>query len=331
MGGIVADPGFEAPPWCRGPHTQTLWPFLFRSRPRPRYRRERLELPDGDFLDLDWYGPADADSLVIILHGLEGSSSSHYVRALSHALDRVGLASVVMHQRGCGGEPNRLPRFYHGGETADFHFVLERLREARPDRGLYAVGYSLGGNILLKWLGEAGEDAFLEAAVAVSVPFRLDIGARRLERGVSRIYQAYLVGSMKRSVTRKRRFMDHPVNPATLSRCRTFEEIDTCLTAPLHGFRDATDYYSRSSCRQSLHGIRTPTLIIHARDDPFMTPAAVPEEDELSSTTRLELTRAGGHCGFVAGNPLRPRYWLDERIPSFIEAATSGSSAPVSG
>lgn len=317
--GVVAEPGFRAARWCGGPHAQTLWPYLFRVRPQPRYRRERLELPDGDFLDLDWAGPDDASGpLVVILHGLEGSSSSHYVRALAENLSRRGITSVVMHQRGCGGEPNRLPRFYHAGETGDLGYLLSRLRESSPER-LCAVGYSLGGNILLKWLGETGYDSLLDAAVGVSVPFRLDLGAQRLERGLSRLYQSYLVGSMKRSAAHKRRRMALPVDLEAVAACRTFVEIDTCLTAPLHGFRDARDYYERSSCRQFLGAIQTPTLIVHARDDPFMAPSGIPTAGELSSTVRLELSARGGHCGFVAGAPWRPRYWLDERVPAFIE------------
>lgn len=278
-----------------------------------------MELPDGDFLDLDWLGPA-ADCLVVVLHGLEGSSSSHYVRALAHNLAAFDIPSVVMHQRGCSGEPNRLARFYHGGETRDLRRVLEHCRRRRPDARLYAVGFSLGGNILLKWLGES-PDSLLDAAAAVSVPFRLDLGAQRLEHGLSRLYQAHLVNGMKRSVDRKRRRMPHPVDRRALSRCRTFEQIDTCLTAPLHGFRDARDYYARSSCRRFLGSIRTPTLIVHSLDDPFMTPAAVPGEEELSSAVTMELSRRGGHCGFVAGaTPFQPRYWLDRRLPEFIRS-----------
>jgi len=278
-----------------------------------------VDLPDGDFIDLDWYGPPHAGATVLILHGLEGSSSSHYVRGLSCALDRLGIRSVVMHQRGCSGEPNRLARFYHAGETGDLRVILDHLRQGSAGGRLYAVGYSLGGNILLKWLGTAPDDPLVDAAVAVSVPFRLDIGAERLKHGVSRAYQFFLLGSMKRSVAEKRQVMDHPTDSRELARCRTFEEIDTCLTAPLHGFRDARDYYQRSSSRQFLGAVVTPTLILHALDDPFMTPAAIPEPAELSPCVRLELSRHGGHCGFIAGSiPLRPRYWLEERIPAFI-------------
>ena len=318
---VVIESGFQAAPWCRGPHLQTVWPYLFRRHPRPQYRRRRLELPDGDFIDLDWLGPSRPGALVVVLHGLEGSSSSHYARALSQALADRGIAAVVMHQRGCSGEPNRLARFYHAGETADFMFVLQHCKRLLPDALRYAVGYSLGGNILLKWLGESGENSLLHGAAAVSAPFLLEIGAHRLEHGASRLYQAYLIRSMKRSVALKRRHMPYPVEDLTLSKCSTFEEIDTCLTAPLHGFLDARDYYQRSSCRPFLSEIRTPTLIVHARDDPFMTPAAIPEPHELSGSVQLELSHTGGHCGFVAGlSPLQPRYWLDRRIPDFIES-----------
>ncbi|MFZ0486001.1 MAG: hydrolase [Arenicellales bacterium] len=320
-GVVVTESGFRAAPWCRGGHVQTVWPYLFRLIPRPRYRRERLELPDGDFIDLDWLGPAEPRALVVILHGLEGSSSSHYVRALSQTLADRGVSSVVMHQRGCSGEPNRLARFYHAGETADFQVVLEHCRNLLPGMAVHAVGYSLGGNILLKRLGEDRDGPLPDAAVAVSVPFLLEVGARRLEHGISQLYQAHLIRGMKRSVAVKRGRMPYPIDEHTLSRCGTFEEIDTCLTAPLHGFVDAHDYYRQSSCRRFLPAIRTPTLIIHARNDPFMTPAVIPGPEELSGSTRLELSRSGGHCGFVSGlSPFKPRYWLDERIPDFIES-----------
>lgn len=319
QGGRAEGAAFRAAWWCRSPHLQTLWPYLFRLGPRPAYRRERFELPDGDFIDLDWSGPRDAGATVVMLHGLEGSSSSHYIRALSDRLALSGIRGVVMHQRGCSGEPNRLARFYHAGETHDLRRVLEHLRSMLPDSRLYGAGYSLGGNMLLKWLGEAGAEAMLDAAVAVSVPFRLDIGAKRLEHGFSRFYQAHLLRSMKRSVALKKQRMAHPVDNRELAACRTFEEIDNCLTAPLHGFRDARDYYARSSSRQFLGSIRVPTLILHAADDPFLTPAAIPAAAELSSQVRLELSPHGGHCGFLEGSiPLRPRYWLDERIPAFI-------------
>jgi len=318
-GGRVIESGFTAAWWCRGPHRQTLWPFLFRLRPRPSYRRERLELRDGDFIDLDWSGPSEAGTTVVMLHGLEGSSASHYIRALSRRLAAAGIRSVVMHQRGCSGEPNRLTRFYHGGETQDLRRVLAYLRDTLEPVPLYAVGYSLGGNMLLKWLGEAGADAMLEAAVAVSVPFRLEIGAKRLERGLSRLYQAHLLRSMKRSVALKKQRMAHPVDSRELAACRTFEKIDNCLTAPLHGFRDARDYYERSSCRPFLGSIRVPTLILHARDDPFLTPTAVPRAEELASPVRLELSKHGGHCGFI--EDLRLTSALDRYATDFFVSA----------
>lgn len=320
-GGRVVRSDFRAAWWGRDPHLQTLWPYLFRLHPRPSYRRERFELPDGDFVDLDWSGPRDADTTIVMLHGLGGSSSSHYIRALSHRLNMLGMRGVVMHQRGCSGEPNRLARFYHAGETDDLRRVLASLRTRLPGDRLGAAGYSLGGNMLLKWLGEAGADSMLDAAVAVSVPFDLEVGAQRLEQGLSQLYQAHLLRSMKHAVALKRRRMAYPVDSRELGRCKTFVEIDNCLTAPLHGFRDARDYYARSSARQFLGSIRIPTLILQAEDDPFLAPVAIPGDDELSPQVRLELSANGGHCGFLSGSmPLWPRYWLDERIPGFMQS-----------
>lgn len=287
-------------------------------------------MPDGDFLDLDWCGPRAKRGLVLILHGLEGSSNSHYVRGLAHTLAAAGIASVAMHQRGCSGEPNRLARFYHAGETGDLHRVLEHCRHRHPAAELYAVGYSLGGNILLNWLAQAAKP-LLTAAAAVSVPYRLEDGARRLESGLSRLYQARLVRGMKRSVARKGRRMAHPVDARLLAAARSFEQIDNCLTAPLHGFRDAQDYYTRCSARQYLGAIRTPTLLIHARDDPFMTPDTAPRPQELPAAVQLELSRHGGHCGFIAGGlPLRPRYWAEARLLAFIQAQ-GAAGVPASG
>ncbi len=226
-----------------------------------------------------------------------------------------------MHFRGCSGETNRLARSYHSGETGDLELVLRTLREREPGSPIALVGYSLGGNVLLKWLGQVGAAAHVDCAVAVSVPFELEKAAWRLERGFSRIYQARLLHSLKASVARKHRQELLPAELGDLSAVHSFRDFDDVVTAPLHGFRDASHYYQESSSRQYLKGIRVPTLILHALDDPFMTPDAVPTPAELSRCTTLELSRRGGHVGFVAGRwPWRPRYWLDERIPAFIHA-----------
>lgn len=308
---------FQPAWWCRGPHAQTLWPNLFRRRPRVALRRERLELPDGDFLDLDWT-LNDEGPIVVILHGLEGSSRSQYVRGLLKVLQAQGWRGLVLHFRGCSGEDNRLARGYHSGETGDLAWVIGQLREREPHTQIAAVGYSLGGNVLLKWLGERGADAPLQAAVAVSVPFILQEAADRFCRGFSRLYQWALLRSLKRNYRRKFASLPPPlaVDPISLNR---FWDFDDQVTAPLHGFDSAQHYYTVASSRQYLRGIRVPTLIVHSVDDPFMSPVVVPDASELSAHIDFELYSHGGHVGFVSGRwPWQPRYWLEERIPSFL-------------
>jgi predicted alpha/beta-fold hydrolase len=305
--------------WLPGGHLQTLWPNLARRRPRVELRRSRWELPDGDFLDLDWT-LGDGIATVLVLHGLEGSSGSHYARGLARALSQRGYRVAIMHFRGCTGEPNRLDRSYHSGETGDIDLVVRRLRRENPDGALAAVGYSLGGNVLLKWLGELGADAPVSAAVAVSVPFELASAADRLACGLSRVYQSKLLGSLRRKTLRKFARRPSPLDPDRVARLRTFREFDDYVTAPLHGFADADDYYARCSSRSFLKSIRTPTLILHALDDPFMTPEVVPSAAELSPQVTLEIAPHGGHVGFVSGPPWHPVYWLEERIPAFLDS-----------
>ena len=274
-------------------------------------------MPDGDFVDIDW---ADGSGpVVVILHGLQGSSRSPHVQGLLRALARRGWRGAVMHFRGCSGEPNRLPRIYHSGETGDVGHVLGRLRARHPSTAIAAVGYSLGGNVLLKWLAERGPDAELSAAVAVSVPFRLDRAADRLERGFSRLYKRHFIADLQRSVLAKFRRRPGPLDLDAVRRTRTFQGFDDEVTAPLHGFRDAAHYYDTSSCRQYLRGVARPTLVLHALDDPFITRDAAPRAEELAPCVRLELSLRGGHVGFVEGSaPWSARYWLEERIPCFL-------------
>ena len=311
---------FRAPWWCRGPHCQTLFPHLFRVRPALRLEPERLELPDGDFLDLVWTGPAEGP-VVIVLHGLEGSLRSHYAAGLMALLARRGYRAAFLHFRNTR-EPNRLPRSYHSGETGDLAHLVGHVT-ARTGRSAFAaVGYSLGGNVLLKWLGENGADAPLGTAVAVSVPFDLGEAANRMAQGASRLYQWRLVGSLCRSYRRKFARMPSPLT-VDLRRLRTFRQFDDAVTAPLHGFAGVDDYYGRSSSRPFLARIRVPTLLLHSRDDPFMWPHTPPRSGQLSPSVRLELSEHGGHVGFVNGPcpcPWRPRWWLEERIVAHLDA-----------
>ena len=281
-------------------------------------RRERWELADGDFLDVDWTG-RDSGPIVVVLHGLEGSVDSHYARGILTAIHGRGWRGALMHFRGCSGEPNRLSRGYHSGETGDLNAFVSKLLADYPGTALAVVGYSLGGNVLLKWLGESAAQKSIRCAVAVSVPFDLGNTADRLERGFSRTYQWWLLRSLHASAARKARLGLIPYEPDEIFRLRTFRAYDERLTAPLHGFAGAEDYYARSSSRQYLKDIAMPTLIVHALDDPLMSPDAAPRPDELSPAVEYDLSPRGGHVGFVAGPfPWRPRYWLEERIPKYL-------------
>ncbi|MGD2112104.1 MAG: hydrolase [Gammaproteobacteria bacterium] len=311
---MIATSRFKPAWWLPGAHLQTLYPSLCRRRRRPELRRERLELPDGDFLDLDWngrrYGP-----IVLVLHGLEGSLESHYTAGILAALGAQGFRAVLMYFRGCSGEPNRLRRSYHSGDSGDLHYVIDHISRHHPHTPLAVIGYSLGGNVLLKWLGEQGRHAPVATAVAVSVPFDLDAAAVKLERGFSRIYQRHLLGKLRRSVLAKSQRLPPPVPLDALETLTTFRAFDDAVTAPLHGFTGVHDYYARSSSRGYLRRIAVPVLIIHAVDDPFLPASAIPDEEDLAKPVTLELSQRGGHVGFVAGNwPLRAHYWLETRI-----------------
>lgn len=320
--------------WLPGPHLQTLWNPLCRQPPRLQRRRERLWLADGDFLDLDWHGRHDPKApLVLVLHGLTGSSSSRYVLGVQRALAARGWASAALNWRGCSGEPNLLARGYHSGASEDLAETLRHLRAQRPMAPLYAVGYSLGGNVLLKHLGESGGASQLQGAVAVSVPFRLDQCADRLGLGLSRIYQTHFMNQMVAYVKTKQRLFAHQGMAdrlATLEQLgpldgmRSFWDFDGRITAPLHGFRDAQDYYRRSSSRYFLGRIQTPTLIIQAADDPFVFRHSLPQTAELPACIQFELHAQGGHVGFVDGSPWRPGYYLERRIPQWLAARASG-------
>jgi len=310
--------------WLPGPHLQTLWPVLLRRVAKPALYRERLELPDGDFIDLDYSAelktlPAKTP-LVVVLHGLEGSSDSGYARGLLHALNQRGWTGAVMHFRGCSGEPNRLPRSYNAGDTGDLAYVVDLLQRRWPDKSLAAVGYSLGGSVLLNYLARQGKQCALSAAVAVSVPFRLEQAAWRMNQGLSRLYQWHLLRALRAGYQAK--FIgrkDAPVALEELHRLRDFFQFDDQITAPLHAYRDVDDYYQRASCRPRLQQIETPTLILHARDDPFMLPQTAPEPAELGPGVSLDLSNNGGHVGFIGGPwPWRACYWLEQRIPAFL-------------
>ena len=291
--------------------------------PLPAYRRERIDTPDGDFIDLDWAdarNPAVADQngaspLVVLFHGLEGSSRSHYARALMHAVVERGWRGVVVHFRGCSGEPNRRPRAYHSGDSAEIAWVLELL--GRSHAQLYAVGVSLGGNALLKYLGEQGSNARPQAAAAVSVPYDLAAANAMLSHGVGLLYSRHFLRTLiPRTLAKASRFPGHKGldRLAGLESARTLRDFDEAVTAPLHGFGGADDYYAKSSCGQYLAGITVPTLLLHAKNDPFLPAGAIPGPDRLPASVRMALSARGGHVGFVSGSPPGHLNWLPQRL-----------------
>ncbi len=321
---------FRPATWLPGGHLQTLFNPLLRKPPSLQRQRVRMTLSDGDYLDLDWHGSTQQSApIAILLHGLTGSSASLYILGQQRALAAVGWRSVAVNWRGCSGEPNHTARAYHSGASDDLAEVVEHIHNLNPDQPLFAVGYSLGGNVLLKYLGERGVDSPLHAAVAVSVPFRLDQCADRLQVGFSRVYQSRFMRDMLAYVANKKRLFQHQGLDAEYARLDvlgsldgmdSFWDFDGRITAPLHGFASAQDYYRRCSSRYFLGDIRLPTLIIQAQNDPFVYPHSLPESNELSASTEFELHQRGGHVGFVEGLPWRPGYYLERRIPQWLAA-----------
>lgn len=307
-------------------HTQTLYSSFFRKSPSLDFTIEKFELPDGDVLDCYWYDKPKEGSdrpIVILFHGLAGSYRSPYIQGTMAKLSESGFSSVLMHFRGCSGKINRLPRAYHSGETDDATAWIADVKRRFSLSKLYAIGYSLGGNMLLKLLGESGKDSLLEKAVSVSAPLELDICAERMDMGFSKIYQRHLVKSLNSSLIQKYQKHDMQsligIDADEVKKLRTFWEFDDAYTAPIHGFKSAQEYYTKSSSKQFLKSVKTPTLIIHAWDDPFMTPKVLPNPDELSDSITLEVSRRGGHVGFISGNLFKPTFWLEDRVVQFFQ------------
>jgi hypothetical protein len=314
--------------WLSNSHLQTIYPALLRKTPDPPdYRRERLTTPDHDFIDIDYCGTGN-QPLVILAHGLTGSSQSDYIKGLQSALLKQGFRSAALNFRGCSGQSNNRARSYHSGETEDIHFLYQTLRQREPETPLGAVGFSLGGNVLLKWLGEQGDQLNLFAAVAVSVPLLLGPCATKLDNGFAKCYRDRLLKELKIYMHNKLQHLEnidqsqeaHKIKKlGDLSAINSFWQYDDRVVAKLHGFNDVHDYYRRSSSRQYLKSISVPTLVIQAVDDPFMTKEVLPELNEISPHVHLELTQQGGHVGFISGLiPFKPEYWLEQRIPEFL-------------
>ena len=284
---------YRAPAWLPGGHLQTLYASLLAPRPRVAYRRERWNTPDGDFIDLDWAqirNAADANPLVVLFHGLEGNSHSQYASALMAATRDRGWRGVVVHFRGCGGELNRLPRAYHSGDSAEIDWILRRLKLDNPSIQLFAAGVSLGGNALLKWLGEQRDaaNAIVAGAAAISAPVDLMASGDALGRGFNMIYTRNFLATMRRKTLAKLALFPELCDRERMLDSRTLREFDNIVTAPLHGYRDTDDYWTRASSKPLLRHIAAPTLMINARNDPFLPAAALPAAGELSAKVTAE-------------------------------------------
>lgn len=319
--------------WVPGAHAQTLWGKLFRKRRAIPVRIERWETPDDDFIDVHRLAaPAGASSdvpHVILLHGLEGTERSHYAQGLLGEMYDRGWSADLVIWRSCSTEPNRARRFYHSGETSDLQFVLERVRSEFPAAPIAMAGVSLGGNVLLKYLGETGNDvpSAVVAAAAVSVPFDLARSSANINRGFSRIYQRYFLDSLKRKAIEKHGRYPDLTTPERVARINTMIDFDDTLTAPIHGFASAADYYARSSSIGFLKDIRVDTLLLSAVDDPFL-PADVLDAVRAiaahSPHLSIDFPPRGGHAGFVSGrNPFRPVYYLERRVGEFLASRFS--------
>ena len=301
--------------YLRNRHLQTILANIVHPS-FPAVTKQRLELEDGDFIDLLW-SETRAPQTLLILHGLEGSIHSAYAKRILNYCNQQQIAAVLMHFRGCGGEPNRLLRSYHSGETGDLRRVIEHLKSGGIS-DIALLGYSLGGNATLKYMGEAKTDEAIRCATAVSVPMRLDICADTMDLGFARIYQRTLLGRLIKKIHLKRELINrHDRIFPDPRKMHNFRQFDDAFTAPIHGFDSTEDYYRRCSAKQFLGGIDKPTLIIQSHDDPFMNPGVLPAEDELSAAVTLELSACGGHVGFIGGR-LWPEFWLEKRVHRFL-------------
>ncbi|MGH7604846.1 MAG: hydrolase [Gemmatimonadaceae bacterium] len=309
--------------WVPGGHLQTLWGKFFRHQSVPTVL-ERWDTPDGDFLELHRILAEPAAPRLVLLHGLEGTVRSHYAQAFLTEAKGRGWGADLLVFRSCGSELNATRRFYHSGETGDLSLVLERISEEFPNAPLALVGVSLGGNVLLKYLGECGSDLprQLAAAAAISVPFDLARSSRRINRGFSRVYQRFFLRSLRRKATEKARRFPDLASMAEITGIRTLEEFDNLITGPLHGFLDAQDYYERSSSLPYLINIRINTLLLSAVDDPMLPPQVLDEVTHIAQENpalHLDFVERGGHAGFVGGSlPWRPFYYAEYRVGEFL-------------
>ena len=319
---------YSPPWWASNAHVQTILPTFLRTA-LPPYERERWDTPDDDFIDIDWVNkPLLAQQnqrFLILFHGLEGSSHSAYAKALMNTCRAHNITGAVVHWRSCSGEPNRQAIFYHSGFSAEIDWVLRRFAATYPDARRHVAGVSLGGNALLKWLGEQNTAAsnIVQSAAAICPPHDLKAGSIALAKGFNqRVYMRNFLSTLKSKGLQK--LASHPEAPIDadwIRRAKNFDDIDNAITAPLHGYQDAEDYWARASCKQFMRDIAVPTLVLNALNDPFIPAASLAKHDETSPCVTLEYSPQGGHVGFIQGRFAVNLNWLPQRILRFFESA----------
>lgn len=312
---------YAAPSWLPGGHLQTIFPATCIAKPKVAYRRERWQTPDGDFIDIDFVDGKPGQPFVALFHGLEGSSDSHYARALMAHLASLGWSGAVPHFRGCSGELNQAPRFYHSGDAQEVDWIVRKLvaeRKTLAASKFYAVGVSLGGNALLRWLGESQHQAHIvDAACAVSAPLDLAGGGAALSRGINMIYTRVFLQTLKPKCLQKLNQFPGLFDRDAMLGARNLYEFDNIVTAPLHGYRDTDDYWDRASAKHVLTDITLPTLVLNAKNDPFLPAHHLPRT--ASPQVTLDYPKHGGHVGFSAGGLPGQLDWLPQRLLRFLE------------
>ncbi|MEO6353291.1 MAG: alpha/beta fold hydrolase [Oxalobacteraceae bacterium] len=310
---------YSAPPWLPNGHLQTIYPATCIAKPPVAYRRQRWDAPDGDFIDIDFVDGPIGQPFVVLFHGLEGSSDSHYARALMALIAARGWSGAVPHFRGCSGEPNRTPRFYHSGDTQELDWIIRRLRtEMQHASRFYAAGASLGGNVLLRWLGESQHQAeIIDAACAVSAPLDLAQGGAALSHGINRLYTHMFLKTMKAKSLQKLQQFPGLFDRKKMLQARNLYDFDNIVTAPLHGYRDTNDYWDRASARHVLGDITLPTLVLNARNDPFLPGRHLPLQ--AAAAVLLDYPEQGGHIGFASGALPGNLDWLPQKMLGFLD------------
>lgn len=316
---MIEESSYRAPFWLPGGHVQTIYPALFRKVPHVTAEIERLELADGDFIDLEW-ARTGQPRLAILSHGLEAFAGTEYIQGMAAALVHHGWDVLAWTFRGCGLEPNRLLRMYHSGATEDLDAVVSHAIGSHPATSIDLIGFSLGGNLTLKYLGEnPGKlPPRIRRAVTFSVPCDLACSSRTLAKWSNKIYMERFLIKMKAKIRMKKRMFPEPLDLTGLGRIRTFQEFDDRFTAPIHGFRDAADYWAKNSCRQFLPQIILPTLLVNAQNDPFLGADCYPRDEAAASEAfHFESPKSGGHVGFTPRGG-GTEYWSESRAIQFL-------------